>query len=179
MYFGELLGSTIAAFLLVWSMNSDALIFGSYMDGDCPDHLGTATYTLMSLIIVKLILSTIASCKLLVRNRNLETYRTLLRRFILHVRFVSARWIYGILFTADFLTVAVLLTCIPVRPVAAEYCGTFYSLFLLILLVYQVVVAFRLPSLLCLFMYGKRWWRWLKRQCDCLNTVEYEQRVDF
>jgi len=28
-------------------------------------------------------------------------------------------------------------------------------------------------------MYGKRFWRRVKRCCSCLNTVEYEQRVDF
>ena len=47
------------------------------------------------------------------------------------------------------------------------------------LLIYQFMSCVRLTVLLCHFVYGKRFWRRVKRCCSCLNTVEYEQRVDF
>ena len=85
------------------------------------------------------------------------------------------------LFICDLLTFSSFFICMPIRPVAMESCRGFYQIFLLMLYVYQTVVVFRLPIMLCLFMFGKRFWRWMKRQacCKCLNTVEYEQKVDF
>ena len=45
----------------------------------------------------------------------------------------------------------------------------------------ESIAILRLPTTICLFMYGKRFWGWVKRLpcCGCLNVVEYEQRVEF
>lgn len=54
-------------------------------------------------------------------------------------------------------------------------------MFLLMLTIYQLVVLFRVPLMLCIFVCGRRFWTWCKRRpfCACLNTVEGDQTANF
>ena len=48
--------------------------------------------------------------------------------------------------------------------------------------IYQFIAVLRMLIFLGHFLYGVRFWRWVKRQScchDCLNACEYEQRVEF
>jgi len=103
----------------------------------------------------------------------------MLRRTILHARTTNKEYLFMMLILSDLLTFAILILCVPVRFSAVQSCGGFYQIFLLVLFVYQIIVAFRFPTMLCCFMCGERFWRRVKRCFSCLNIVEYEQRVDF
>lgn len=60
LYLGEIIASVFTAAILVWSMLSTSLFFGS-PDGKCEEAVGPATYAMAALILVKLVLATIVS----------------------------------------------------------------------------------------------------------------------
>ena len=66
-YLGEIIASVFTAAILVWSMNSSALLFGS-PDGKCVEAVGPATYVISGLILTKLVLATIVSLRLFVHT---------------------------------------------------------------------------------------------------------------
>ena len=183
MYLGEILGSWVMASFLVWTMNSDALIFGSSNEGQCSDELGPETYALAAIVLFKIVLCLVASywmcCSQNILDRNTEQRRFMLRRLQVHLIIVKHRVINALLILCDILTLASVFLCIPMRPDATTACGGLYRLFLRILFYYQMIVTVRVPIFICLFMCGGRLWIWCKRSCSCLNTVEGEQTAKF
>ena len=174
------------ACFLVWSMNSTAMFFGANFNGACVAELGVQTYVLASLILIKSILSSIVTLNLMTQvfrthNRRLETFRVTLWRVVFVTRTSNSKVMYTLLLVSDLLTVACFIICLPMRPNVSHSCMGFYEIFLLMTFVYQFIVFVRLPLMLCLFMFGKPIWRWIKRLpcCACLGAVEYERRVSF
>lgn len=105
----------------------------------------------------------------------------MLRRLEVQILTITNKVVYGILVLCDILTLLVALICIPIRPAAREACMGLYTLFLLMLFLYQVIVIIRVPLLFIIFVFGHRCLTWLKRLscCSCLNTVECEQVATF
>ena len=186
MYVGEILGSATMACFMIWTMHSTVDIIGSSNDGQCQEELSFDTYFLTSLILIKAILAIIVALRLFIqsyrqREARFQINRVVLRRQVFFCRTTTSKNVYAILFICDLLTVSSFFICMPIRPIASEWCHGFYQIFLLMLYIYQALVVVRLPVMLCMFMFGKRFWRWIKRLscCKCLNTVEYEQTVNF
>ena len=84
------------------------------------------------------------------------------------------------LIASDVLSILCVFFCYPLFYEAVEKsCDSGFSFFLLIVGSYVLFAPMRLLVILAHFVYGQRFWRWVKRHISCLNTVEYEQRVDF
>ena len=58
-YMGEIVGSFLMVCLMIGTLNSTNILFSSETDGSCANKLGTETYVLSGLILVKTILSAI------------------------------------------------------------------------------------------------------------------------
>ena len=105
----------------------------------------------------------------------------MLNRFIVRTRTSHKRMIYVLAILTDVLSILTCLFCYPLFGEAISVCNWGFAWFLLIIGSYSMFAFFRLIILLTHFIYGQRFWRWVKRTrlCSCLNAVEYEQRVDF
>ena len=129
------------------------------------------------------ILACVATCWLMYeavqRNRvsSFERHRIMLHRVTLSTRTTKNK---GILFCCIANDVLSLLTCLLGLPAFVEamhdYCELVYETFLLMLFLYQIFAVVRLVIFICHFIYGQRFWRWVKRRscCSCLSAVEYE-----
>ena len=141
LYLGEILGSFLSAFGMVISMNTNTFVFGSYNKGECPEALAFITYVLVLLVVIKTVLSCVASmtlCNQASNDRNFAftEHRVLLRRITLLTRSTTQKCIYSCLILSDVLTFAALLMCLPMRPESKSDCGGFYTMLLLLLFVY-------------------------------------------
>ena len=108
-----------------------------------------------------------------------DTYRVLLRRYVMVVRTVQRKPLIILCIVCDVLSILTSLVGFPATGEAFSSCDFSYDAFILMLTTYQFLACLRLAILLCQFVYGRRFWRRIKRCCSCLNTVEYEQRVEF
>lgn len=95
------------------------------------------------------------------------------------VRTVHKKPLINLCILCDILSILTSLVGFPAAGESFAYCDFGFDSFILMLTVYQFFAALRLAILLCHFVYGKRFWRRVKRCCACLNTVEYEMRVEF
>ena len=167
MYIGEIIGSCFMTVLLVFSMNSGLLIFGSKNAGDCPNAVGSETYALAALVGTKTILALVATywmcCSRRIQEEYLDEQRIMLRRLEVHVVTLSHKTLLNMLYFCDLLTFVSVFICVPIWPDARTSCFGFYYIFLIILFVYQLIVLIRLPLLLCIFVFGRRCWLSLKR----------------
>ena len=98
----------------------------------------------------------------------------MLRRFTLITRTTIKKEILILAFGCDVLSLVTSFIGLPVFIEAIPLCEFSYSTFMLMLVIYQFLCFLRLIILLCHFVYGKRFWRHVKRCFSCLNTVEYE-----
>lgn len=185
MYLGEIKVSFVFAALLIWQMNHKDTINGSYNRDDCSEELAPITFTLATIVAIKLILSLVAIiwmvCSNNVLNDDADVYRVMLSRLEVQVFTVKHKIILTLLLICDVFTVIAAIICIPVMPVAKESCSVLYNLSLFMLFGYQIVVLIRVPCLLCIFLCGQRFWSCCKRLscCACLNIVEGEQTAEF
>ena len=141
LYLGEILGSFFSALGMVITMNSSMFVIGSYNKGECPEALAPITYVLVSLVLIKTVLSCVAST-ILVNQASTEgnfaftEHRVLLRRITCLTRSTTQKSIYTCLIISDVLTFAALFMCLPMRPESISDCGGFYTILLLLLFVY-------------------------------------------
>mmetsp|Transcript_3502 Transcript_3502/g.4659 ORF Transcript_3502/g.4659 Transcript_3502/m.4659 type:complete len:212 (+) Transcript_3502:418-1053(+) len=145
------------------------------------------SFFLLSLVLVSMVLSCTVSCLLCFeacqrrRNSRFEVWRMMMHRFIMRTRTTQRKAIYVVAVIADVLSIMTSFFCWPLYVEALGVCNWGFAWFLLIIGCYSMFAVGRLCILVAHFIYGQRFWRWVKRSrlCGCLNVVEYEQRVDF
>jgi len=100
---------------------------------------------------------------------------------VVNTRTTQRKSIFRLAILADSFSLIASVFGFPVSVASIEDCEYGTSSFMMIFSVYSMFALVRLAVVLCHFMYGPRFWRWVKRIpcCQCLSAVEYEQRVDF
>ena len=130
MYGGEIMLSLFMSAFLLWSMNSNLKIIGSSHDGTCEKEVGFATYLVASISLVKAILAISVASRLVHRamteGRGFQTNRVVLRRQVYLCRTVTSKTMFTMLFICDLMTFATFFICMPIRPIAMEWCQGFY-----------------------------------------------------
>ena len=144
--------------------------------------------TLTVLVTLSAILSFWATCwicrEACQRNRvsSLDTFRIVLYRFQIITRTTQNKKIFAMALMVDCLSIVAGLIGVPVAIAMASECELATTSFTAMLDIYQFIAVIRMLVFLGHFLYGKRFWRWVKRQSCChdiLNACEYEQRVEF
>ena len=153
------MGSFLMVCLMIGTLNSTNILFSSETDGSCKNKLGTDTYVLSGLIVVKTVLTAIVCVALTsqyfnFRRTNLSRFRVVLRRMVCITRTMTSKVMYTFLLVSDLVTLVCIFLCLPMRDVAHNNCRGFYEIFMLMLFVYQMIVFVRLPMMFCLFIYG-------------------------
>ena len=90
--------------------------------------------------------------------------------------------IFFLAFLVDCLSIVTSLIGIPIAISMVSECQLALASFTLMLDVYQLIAIVRMVVFIGHFLYGRRFWRWVKRRKCCydiLNACEYEQRVQF
>ena len=130
----------------------------------------------------------ISTCWLLreaTQRNNVTTFdrhRIMLNRLICMTRTTRKKAILALCIGQDVLALLSCLFGVPAFIQSVEdYCELVYATFLLMLNFYQLFAIIRVLIFVCHFIYGQRFWRWVKRLscCKCLSVIEYEQRVTF
>lgn len=107
----------------------------------------------------------------------------MLYRVVIFTRTTQNKKIFLLAFLVDLISIMTALLGIPIAIEMLNVCEISVATFTLLLDFYQFFAAFRMLMFFGHFLYGKRFWRWVKRQrCCCtdiLNACEYEQRVEF
>ena len=155
---------------------------------ECVEYMQGWGVFLLLMVIAGAILSCTASCMILFqafqrrgqRAQNFEQWRIMMGRWNVRTRTVNKKPIFAVLIASDVLSILCVFFCYPLFYEAVEKsCDSGFSFFLLIVGSYVLFAPMRLLVILAHFVYGQRFWRWVKRHISCLNTVEYEQRVEF
>jgi hypothetical protein len=83
--------------------------------------------------------------------------------------------------TTDILTLLTFCFGLPLFFETTGKCDIGFSTFLFMLSWYCLFAVFRLGVILGHFIYGRRFWNWVKRRacCKILSACEYEQRASF
>lgn len=104
-----------------------------------------------------------------------EIWRIMMHRWVVRTRTVTKKAVFTLLILSDVLSVLTALFCYPLFIEAINnYCESDIAYFLLIVGSYAIFAPIRLFIILAHFVYGQRFWRWVKRHVSCLNVVEYE-----
>ena len=107
----------------------------------------------------------------------MEVFRVLLGRLTVITR-TTSRWkIFFVCILCDVFSIFTSFLAVPAFAQSMTYeCDFIFDALMMMVLAYQFFSIFRFLAILGHFMYGKRFWRWVKRQscCACLNTIEYE-----
>ena len=144
--------------------------------------------TLFSLVMITLILSIWATVWMCMeacqrqRVSSLDIFRVVLYRIVLITRTTQQKKIFLLITVVDIISILTALIGIPIFITMAEECDFSITSFTIMLDIYQLFAIFRMILFLGHFLYGKRFWRWVKRQSgvnSCLNMCEYEERVEF
>ena len=113
------------------------------------------------------------------RNRvtSFDIFRIVLYRVEILTRTTSNCKVFLLGFFIDCLSIATALMGIPVAIEMISDCELSLVAFTLMLDIYQMIALIRMAIVLGHFLYGRRFWRWVKRRKCCydlLNACEYE-----
>ena len=174
------IGSLFVASILLWSLKTDS--------ASCQEDLLGLSWTLLSLITLTTLLSCFVGSWLCIENyqrrrmARLATWRITLHRCVVATRTAKSKTIFTLTILVDSISIFTGLFAMPVLAKSVkDRCDLEYETFTICLMLYSLFGVIRLAVLICHFMYGKRFWGWVKRLpcCSCLSVVEYEQRVEF
>ena len=104
----------------------------------------------------------------------------MMHRWVVRTRTAVKKSVFIIMMITDALALITALVCYPVFVEAIKNdCDASITFFLLVVGSYALMAPLRMFIIIAHFMFGQRFWRWVKRHVTYLNVVEYEQRVEF
>ena len=105
----------------------------------------------------------------------------MLYRWVIQTRTTHRKLILGFALATDGGSILIFCFGLPLFFEATEVCDLAFSTFLFLLAWYCLFAVIRLGIVLGHFIYGPRFWSWVKRRrcCRIFSVCEYEQRVDF
>lgn len=92
----------------------------------------------------------------------------------MRTRTSTSKVIFVLAIICDVASIVTGLICYPLFFESLAKCNYGFAWFLLITGSYAFFAIFRLMFVIAHFIYGQRFWRWVKRKFNILSTVEYE-----